>query len=136
MDPRLICRFHIWHMLTREMPFCDQYAGERRYFRPRTRRYERLRGAGSRSRSAISSTLGAITRHSLHAPVLFKWGHRKTPVDERPGLQLMAIEITNNRTHERNEQKKEQNCRRDSYKRRHDPNKNIHATKIRITYQH
>ena len=80
MEPRLRGRFHIWHMLTREMPFCNLCARERRYFRGEncyvtppdgltagTLRVFGLRGSTSRGIYRTSSV--SLTQKKTKTPV-------------------------------------------------------------------
>lgn len=47
MEPRQGGRFHIWHMLTREMPFCNHALRKTVLSSARTARLNGLRGFGA-----------------------------------------------------------------------------------------
>lgn len=107
MEPRLGGRFHIWHMLTREMPFCNLCASKDGTFERENcapKRPARFRGLDLAS--AISSAPETITQPFLTAarmyilakPVsLWTKGHRcaisedktnKNPGRDGPGLLI------------------------------------------------
>lgn len=94
MEPRQGGRFHIWHMLTREMPFCNLCASKDGTFERENcapKRPARFRGLDLAS--AISSAPETITRPFLTAarmyilakPVSLWTKQTKTPVSKGRG---------------------------------------------------
>lgn len=72
MEPRQGGRFHIWHMLTREMPFCNLCASKDGTFERENcapKRPARFRGLDLAS--AISSAPETITRPFLTAARMY-----------------------------------------------------------------
>lgn len=72
MEPRQGGRFHIWHMLTREMPFCNLCASKDGTFERENcapKRPARFRGLDLAS--AISSAPETITRPFLTAARIY-----------------------------------------------------------------
>ena len=94
MEPRLRGRFHIWHTLTREMPFCNLCASKDGTFERENcapKRPARFRGLDLAS--AISSAPETITRPFLtaarkHLPAMLVIRDIKNPGRKGPGLLI------------------------------------------------
>ena len=96
MEPRQGGRFHIWHMLTSKMPFCNLCARERRYFRGENcalRRY----APWLRARKYLPATLVSLTTN-------------KNPGRKGRGSKSMAVEPTNDSANQKNKYKCGNRC--------------------------
>lgn len=138
MEPRQGGRFHIWHMLTREMPFCNLCASKDGTFERENcapKRPARFRGLDLAS--AISSAPETITRPFLTAARMYilakpvsltnnlsnfpqgktqKEGvHQertilqKKPRSRRPGFESMAVKPTDNSADQKQKRNKKEN---------------------------
>lgn len=99
MEPRQGGRFHIWHTLTREMPFCNLCASKDGTFERENCAPKRpARFQGLDLASAISSAPEIITRPFLTAarlyiPAVPGWSrvgryHRQKPRSQRAGVLI------------------------------------------------